>query len=101
MKLKQALMSLILVGGSLALTLSYADQTKDKTHGSAKSAATKRVVVNGVTIPNARFELVTDAQIAQGHTAGPDLDRAVVTRILDHRSAFIIGRHHKIPRRLH
>ncbi|MDE2343969.1 MAG: peptidyl-prolyl cis-trans isomerase [Betaproteobacteria bacterium] len=77
MKLKQALMSLILVGGSLALTLSYADQTKDKTHGSAKSAATKRVVVNGVTIPNARFELVTDAQIAQGHTAGPDLDRAV------------------------
>ncbi len=77
MKLKQALMSLILVGGSLALTLSYADQTKDKTHGSSKSAAAKRVVVNGVTIPNARFELVTEAQIAQGHPAGPDLERAV------------------------
>ena len=76
MKLKQALMSLILVGGSLALTLSYADQTKDKTHGAAKSAA-KRVVVNGVTIPNARFELVTEAQVAQGQPAGPDLDRVV------------------------
>ena len=32
MKLKQALMSLILVGGLLALTLSYADQTKEKAH---------------------------------------------------------------------
>lgn len=77
MKLKQALMSLILVGGSLALTLSYADQTKDKSHGGAKSAATKRVVVNGITIPNARFELVTESQEAQGHSAGPDLERAV------------------------
>ena len=77
MKLKQAMMSLILVGGSLALTLSYADQTKEKAHDGAKSGSVKRVVVNGVTIPNARFELVDEAQVAQGHPAGPELERAV------------------------
>ncbi len=77
MKLKQALMSLILVGGLLALTLSYADQTKEKARDSAKVSGAKRVVVNGVTIPAARFELDTDAQVAQGQTPGPDLDRGV------------------------
>ena len=77
MKLKQALMSLILVGGLLALTLSYADQTKEKAHDGAKATGAKRVVVNGVTIPAARFELVTEAQVAQGQTPGPDLDRGV------------------------
>jgi len=77
MKLKQALMSLILVGGLLALTLSYADQVTDKTKDSAKAAATKRLVVNGVTIPSARIALVTEAQVAQGQAAGPELDRTV------------------------
>ncbi len=70
MKLKQALMSLIMVGGLLALTLSYADQATN-------ASGFKRVVVNGVTIPASRFELVVEAQVSQGQTAGPDLDRGV------------------------
>ncbi len=77
MKLKQAMMSLVLVGGSLGLTLSYADQTKDHAHDSGKASTTKRIIVNGSTIPGARIDLVTEAQIAQGHSPGPDLDRAV------------------------
>ena len=77
MKLKQALMSLILVGGLLALTLSYADQTKEKARSGTKASSAKKVVVNGVTIPAARFGLVTEAQVAQGQTPGPDLDRGV------------------------
>ncbi|MHB8353389.1 MAG: peptidylprolyl isomerase [Burkholderiales bacterium] len=77
MKLKQALMSLILVGGLLALTLSYADQTKEKARDGAKASGIHKVVVNGVTIPAARFELVTEGQVAQGQTPGPDLDRGV------------------------
>ncbi len=77
MKLKQALMSLILVGGLLALTLSYADQAKEKAQDSAKTSSAKRVVVNGVTIPAARIDLVVEAQVAQGKAPGPDLDRSV------------------------
>ncbi len=77
MKLKQALMSLILVGGLLALTLSYADQAKEKAQDSANTSGIKRVVVNGVTIPAARFELVVEAQESQGQAAGADLNRGV------------------------
>jgi peptidyl-prolyl cis-trans isomerase C len=77
MKHKQALMSLILVGGLLGLTVSYADQAKDKAKDTAKASSTKRLVVNGVTIPSARIDLVTQAQVAQGHSPGPDLDRNV------------------------
>jgi peptidyl-prolyl cis-trans isomerase C len=77
MKLKQALMSLILVSGLLALTVSYADQATDKTKDTTKAAPAKRLVVNGVTISAARIALVTEAQVAQGQTAGPELDRTV------------------------
>ncbi|NDU85362.1 MAG: peptidylprolyl isomerase [Ferrovum sp.] len=72
MKLKQTVLSLALVGGCLGLTLAYAEQTQP-----AATTSSAPLVVNGATIPAARIKLVTDMQVAQGHNAGPDLDRAV------------------------
>ncbi|MDA8415882.1 MAG: peptidylprolyl isomerase [Betaproteobacteria bacterium] len=70
MKLKHTLLSLTLVGGSLALTLAYAEQNQP-------SASSAPLVVNGETIPESRIQFVTNMQISRGHAAGADLDRGV------------------------
>lgn len=70
MKLKHALLSLALVGGSLALTLAYAEQNQPTTSSGP-------LVINGETIPASRIQFVTNMQLARGHSAGADLDRGV------------------------
>jgi peptidyl-prolyl cis-trans isomerase C len=76
MKLKQTLLSLTLVGGSLALTLAYAEQNQPAS-SSSPTVSSAPLVVNGSVIPSARIKLVTDMQIAQGHAASHELDHAV------------------------
>ncbi len=75
MKLKHTLLSLTLVGGSLTLTLAYAEQNQP-------AAASAPLVVNGETIPASRIKFVTDMQIARGHAPGSDLDRGVRNEIV-------------------
>ncbi len=75
MKLKQAMMSLVLVGGSLALTLSYADQTTGSQTGERTGG--QRLTVNGAVISNNLIDLVTETQVAQGQNPGPQLDQQV------------------------
>lgn len=71
MKLKNTLLSLTLVGGSLALTLAYAEQN------SGSAPASGPLVVNGETIPAERIQYVTNMQMSRGHAAGADLDHGV------------------------
>ncbi|MDE2422791.1 MAG: peptidylprolyl isomerase [Betaproteobacteria bacterium] len=80
MKLKQTLISLSLVGGLLALTIVYADQTKQPSNGTSSNG--KEIVVNGTPISNEKIDVVLRSQEAQGRPAGAQLERAVKDNLI-------------------
>ena len=108
MKLTQGHLSLLLVSSVLAVTVSYADQANDKAQANdvtqakekapagekakdqpraAKTAAKPggKITVNGVTIPQARIDMVTKAQAAQsqGQPESPDMQANVREQLIN------------------
>ncbi len=80
MKLKHTLISLSLVGGLLALTIVYADQSKQATSSANNSG--KEVIVNGTPISNEKVDVIMRSQEAQGRPAGAQLERAVKDNLI-------------------
>ncbi|MDE1891015.1 MAG: peptidylprolyl isomerase [Betaproteobacteria bacterium] len=80
MKLKHTLISLSLVGGLLALTIVYADQSKQATSSTNNSG--KEVIVNGTAISNEKVDVIMRSQEAQGRPAGAQLERAVKDNLI-------------------
>lgn len=72
-------LAVALVAGSFAIAAGAQDKAKsaDKGKSSASASGSTRVVVNGVTIPQSRFEAMGKELDAQGHPASPDREKAI------------------------
>jgi len=89
MTLKQAQISLVLAGGIIATAVAFAQQTTDKAKDkdtAAKPAASAskpmKVSVNGVTIPQSRFDFIAKAQAAQGQPANPQSEQNIREQLI-------------------
>jgi len=68
-----------LVAGTLAIAAGAQDKAEKAAKGKASAAASgsSKVVVNGVTIPQSRFEAMEKELAAQGHPASPEREQAI------------------------
>lgn len=76
MKQTRAVLSLLLVSGSLGLTLAYAEQDSPSRGGG------DHITVNGIPISNTLIDLVTENQVTQGKTPGPQLEQQIKTNLI-------------------
>jgi peptidyl-prolyl cis-trans isomerase C len=63
--------------------LAFAAVAQDKAPKAEKAAATPKVVVNGVTIPQARFEAMGKELDAQGHPASAEREQAIKEELVN------------------
>jgi peptidyl-prolyl cis-trans isomerase C len=86
MKSKQARISLALAGSIVVAAAAFAQPTTDKSKDAAKApaAASKpvKVTVNGVTIPQSRFDFVAKAQAAQGQAPSPQSEQNIREQLI-------------------
>jgi len=88
MTLKQAQISLVLAGSIIAAAVAFAQQTTDKAKDAgAKPAAAAsgkpvKVTVNGVTIPQSRFDFIAKAQAQQGQPANPQQEQNIREQLI-------------------
>jgi peptidyl-prolyl cis-trans isomerase C len=66
-----------------AAGLAFAAVAQDKAPKAEKAAATPKVVVNGVTIPQARFEAMGKELDAQGHPASAEREQAIKEELVN------------------
>ena len=68
-----------LVAGTLAIAAGAQDKAEKAAKGKASASASgsSKVVVNGVTIPQSRFEAMEKELAAQGHPASPEREQAI------------------------
>jgi len=77
-------LAVALVAGTFAL----AAGAQDKAGKAEKApAASSKVVVNGVTIPPARFEAMAKELDAQGHPASPERENAIKEELVNRESS--------------
>jgi peptidyl-prolyl cis-trans isomerase C len=72
-----------LVAGSLAIAAGAQETKAGKSKASASASASSKVVVNGVTIPQSRFEAMAKELQAQGHPASPEREQAVKEELVN------------------
>ena len=72
-------LAVALVAGTFAIAAGAQDKAEKKSadKGKASASASGKVVVNGVTIPQSRFEAMAKELEAQGHPASPDREQAI------------------------
>jgi peptidyl-prolyl cis-trans isomerase C len=75
-------LAVALVAGTFAAAAGAQDKAEkgksaDKGKASASASGSNKVVVNGVTIPQSRFEAMAKELEAQGHPASPDREKAI------------------------
>jgi peptidyl-prolyl cis-trans isomerase C len=75
-------LAVALVAGTFAIAAGAQDKAEkaksaDKGKASASASGASKVVVNGVTIPQSRFEAMAKELEAQGHAASPEREQAI------------------------
>jgi len=66
-----------LVAGTFAIAAGAQDKAEKAGKAKASASAPGKVVVNGVTIPQSRFEAMEKELEAQGHPASPEREQAI------------------------
>ena len=75
-------LAVALVAGTFALAAGAQDKAAEKA-GKAKSSAAEKVVVNGVTIPQSRFDAMGKELDSQGHPDSPDRQKAIKEELIN------------------
>ena len=76
-------LAVALAAGTLALAAAAQDKPAKPAPAKTKPAAAEKVVVNGVTIPHARFEAMGKELDAQGHPDSPEREQAIKEELIN------------------